>query len=89
VKLHQSIAVCLTLMAGVTADGCFAQSATDQTQSVAAGTASQDQAGAVSAVAIVPSASSGLTREQVQRELADFQNSEQAAKMRELYRGSN
>ena len=34
-KLHQSIAVGLALMAGVAADGCFAQSATDQTQSMA------------------------------------------------------
>ncbi len=88
-KLHQSIAVGLALMAGVAADGCFAQSATDQTQSMAAGAASQDQGAAVSPIALTPSASSGLTREQVERELADFQNSAQAAQMRELYRGSN
>jgi hypothetical protein len=88
-KLHQSIAICLALTAGVAADGCFAQSATNQTESVAAGSASQDQAVAVSGVAPAPSASLGLTREQVERELAAFQHSDQAAQMRELYRGSN
>jgi hypothetical protein len=85
----QSIAVSLALMAGVAADGCFAQSATDQTQSMAAGAASQDQGAAVSPIAQTPSASSGLTRQQVERELADFQNSAQAAQMRELYRGGH
>jgi hypothetical protein len=87
-KLHQSIAVCLTLMAGVTADGCFAQSATGQSESVAAGTAAQDSAVAVPAVAPAPSDSVGKTRAQVVRELEDFQNSDQAAQLRELYRGN-
>jgi hypothetical protein len=34
-KLHRSIAVCLALMAGVTADGCFAQS--DQSERAGVG----------------------------------------------------
>jgi hypothetical protein len=85
-KLHQSIAVCLALMAGVTADGCFAQSATNQNESVAVGNAPQDAA--VAAVTPTPAISFGKTREQVMHEQADFQNSDQAAQMRELYRGS-
>jgi hypothetical protein len=88
-KLHQSIAICLALTAGVAADGCFAQSATNQTESVAAGSASQDQGATVSAVTPAPSVSLGKTREQVRRELEDFQHSDQAAQMHELYRGSN
>ena len=87
-KLHQSIAVCLALMAGVTADGCFAQSATNQNESLAVGSAPQDPAVAVAAVTPTPAISLGKTREQVMREQADFQNSDQAAQMRELYRGS-
>jgi hypothetical protein len=86
-KLHQSIAVCLALMAGVTADGCFAQSATNQNESVAVGTAPQDPAVAVPAVTPAPPVSLGKTRAQVIRELEDFQNSDQAAQMRDLYRG--
>ena len=46
-KLHQSIAVCLAMMAGVTADGCFAQSTTNQNVSIAVDNASQDPAIAV------------------------------------------
>ncbi|SOE95582.1 hypothetical protein SAMN05414139_08466 [Burkholderia sp. D7] len=88
-KLHQSIAVCLAMMAGVTADGCFAQSATNQTESVAVGTVSQDTAVAVPAAMPTPPVSFGKTREQVMRELQDFQNSDQAAQMRELYRGGS
>ena len=86
-KLHQSIAVCLALMAGVTADGCFAQSTTNQNEPVAVDNARQDPALAVRAVT-QPAMSLGRTREQVMREQADFQNSDQAAQMRELYRGS-
>lgn len=86
-KLHQSIAVCLALMAGVTADGCFAQSETNQNDPVAVGSAPQDPAVAAPAVTPVPSVSLGKTRAQVMRELEDFQNSDQAAQMRELYRG--
>jgi hypothetical protein len=87
-KLHQSIAVCLALMAGVAADGCFAQSATNQDESVAVGNVPQDPAVAVPAVTPAPSVSVGKTREQVMRELEDFQKSGQAAQMGELYRGS-
>jgi hypothetical protein len=87
-KLHQSIAVCLALVAGVTADGCFAQSATNQNESVAVGNAPQDAEVAVAAVTPTRAISFGKTREQVMREQADFQNSDQAAQMRELYRGS-
>jgi hypothetical protein len=87
-KLHQSTAVCLALMAGVTASGCFAQSATNQTESVAVGTVPQDPAVAVPAVTPTPGISLGRTREQVMREQADFQSSDQVAQMRELYRGS-
>lgn len=87
-KLHQSLAVCLGLMAGVTADGCFAQSTTNQDESVAAGNAPQVSAVAVPTVALPPPASLGKTREQVMRELDGFQNSDQAARMSELYRGS-
>jgi hypothetical protein len=87
-KFHQSIAVCLALMAGVTADGCFAQSSTNQNESVAVGTAPQDSAVAVPAVSPASPVALGRTREQVKRELEDFQNSDQAAQMRELYRGN-
>jgi hypothetical protein len=87
-KLHQSIAVCLALMAGVTADGCFAQSATNQNESVAVGNVPQDPAVAVPAVTPTPAISLGKTREQVTRELEHFQKSGQAAQMGELYRGS-
>ncbi|WP_213764539.1 hypothetical protein [Caballeronia sp. dw_19] len=88
-KLHQSIAVCLALMAGVTADGCFAQSATNQNESVVAGSTPQDPAVAVPAVTPAAPVSMGKTREQVRRELEDFQNSDQAAQMRDLYRGGS
>ena len=87
-KLHQSIAVCLALMAGVTANGCFAQSAAGQSESVAAGTAAQDPAAAVPAIAPVPADPIGKTRAQVMRELEDFQHSDQAKKLHDLYRGS-
>jgi hypothetical protein len=87
-KFHQSIAVCLALMAGITADECFAQSATNQNESVVVGTAPQDSAVAVPAVTPASPVSLGKTREQVKRELEDFQNSDQAAKMQELYRGN-
>jgi hypothetical protein len=87
-KLHQSIAVCLALMAGVTANGCFAQSATGQSESVAVGTATQDPAITAPAVTPVPADSVGKTRAQVMRELEDFQHSDQAEKLHDLYRGS-
>lgn len=88
-KLHQSIAVSIALVAGVSANGCFAQSTTNQSESVAVGTAPQDPAVAVPAVTPTTSISLGKTREQVMRELEDFQNSDQAAQMRDLYRGGS
>ena len=77
-KLYQSITVCLALMAGVTADGCFAQSATNPNESEAAGNAPQDPAVAVPTVTPAPPVSLRKTREQVMRELEDFQKSGQA-----------
>jgi len=86
-KLYQSITLCLALVGGVTADGCFAQSATNQNESVADGNAPQVSAVAVPTAAPAPPVSLEKTRQQVIRELEDFQNSGQAAQMRELYRG--
>ncbi|MFM0260515.1 hypothetical protein [Paraburkholderia sediminicola] len=88
-KLCQSIAVFLALIAGVTADGCFAQSAISQKDSVADGDASQVSAVAVPTVTPAPPVSLGKTRAQVIRELEDFQKSGQAAQLRELYQGGN
>jgi hypothetical protein len=51
-KLYQSITVCVALMAGVTADGCFAQSAIKQEESVADGNAPQVSAVAVQTVTV-------------------------------------
>jgi hypothetical protein len=87
-KLYQSITVCVALMAGVAADGCFAQSAIKQEESVADGNAPQVSAVAVPTVTPATPVSLGKTRAQVIRELDDFQNSDQAAQMRQLYRGS-
>ena len=87
-KLYQSMTVCFALIAGVTADGCFAQSETNQQAAVADGSAPQIPAVAVPAVTPAPPTSLGKTREQVMRELEGFQNSDQAARMSELYRGS-
>jgi hypothetical protein len=86
-KLHQSITVCLALMAGFAADGCFAQSAIDQKESVADGNAPQVAAVAIPTPAPAPAVSLEKTREQVMRELEDFQRSGQAAQLRQLYRG--
>lgn len=88
-KLYQSITVCLALIAGVAADGCFAQTAINQQTSIAEGTAPQDPAVVVPAVTLAPAVSVGKTREQVIRELEDFQNSGKAAQMRELYQGGS
>jgi hypothetical protein len=86
-KLFQSITVCLALIAGVTADGCFAQTAINQQGAVTDGNAPQVSEVAVPAVTPAPSVPVGKTREQVIRELEDFQNSGQAAKLRDLYQG--
>jgi hypothetical protein len=88
-KLYQSITVCLALIAGVTADGCLAQTAINQQESVTDGNAPQVSAVAVPAVTAAPPVSLGKTREQVMRELEDFQKSGQAAQLRELYQGGN
>jgi hypothetical protein len=82
-KFYQSIAVCLALMAGVTADECFAQSTTGQNESVAASSAPQG-----TAVTPAPDVSVGKTRAQVIHELEIFQKSGQADELRDLYRGS-
>jgi hypothetical protein len=87
-KLHQSITVCLALIAGVTADGSFAQSAINQQQSVADDNSQRATEVAVQTVTPTTPVSVGKTREQVMRELEDFQKSGQAARMRELYRGN-
>jgi hypothetical protein len=87
-KLYQSITVCLALTAGGTADGCFAQTATNPQESVAAGSTPQTPTIAVPSVTPAPAVSVGKTRAQVIRELEDFQNSGEAAKMRDIYQGS-
>ncbi|APA89954.1 hypothetical protein BJG93_31485 (plasmid) [Paraburkholderia sprentiae WSM5005] len=87
-KVYQSVTVCLAVVAGMTADGCFAQSATNQQESVAAGSTQQAPAVAVPAATSATPVSPGKTREQVMRELEDFQKNGEAAKMVELYRGS-
>jgi hypothetical protein len=89
-KLHQSATfVCLALMTGTAASGCFAQAATNQQDSVAQGTAPQDSALAAPAVTPDTAVSAGKTRAQVMRELEDFQNSGEAMKLRDLYQGGS
>jgi hypothetical protein len=89
-KLYQSVtAVCLVLVTGTAACECFAQSATNQKNVVAEGTAPQDSTLAAPTVTPDPAVSAGKTREQVMRELEDFQNSAQAAKLRDLYQGGS
>ncbi|MFM0032635.1 hypothetical protein PQR70_41205 [Paraburkholderia madseniana] len=86
-KLYKSVTVCLALMTGIAADGCFAQSATNQKDSIVERNAPQDPAVGAPTITPAPSVSLGKTREQVMRELEDFQNSGQAAKLRDLYQG--
>ncbi|MFM0174963.1 hypothetical protein [Paraburkholderia sediminicola] len=86
-KRYQSVTVCLALMTGIAADGCFAQSATNQKDSIGEGNAPQDPAVGAPTITPAPSVSPGKTREQVMRELEEFQNSGQAAKLRDLYQG--
>ena len=85
-KVYRLIIVCVSVVAGVTAEGCFAQSASPQDAAMT---------GNVQALSAVPvphadtgPVASGKTRAEVTSELADFQNSDQAAQMRELYRGN-
>ena len=88
-KLYQSVTVCLAVMTAIAADGCFAQSATNQKDSIVEGNAPQDSAVEAPTITPAPSVSLGKTREQVIRELEDFQNSGQAAKLRDLYQGGS
>ncbi len=88
-KLYPPILVCLALIAGAAADGCFAQSTLSQNQSATDGNAPQISAVAVPDPAPPSSVSAGKTREQVLRELEDFQKSGQAAQLQDLYRGGN
>jgi hypothetical protein len=84
-KPHQTITVCLALVAGVAADGCFAQTAISQQSAPAP----QDPAVVATAATLAPPVSVGKTREQVMRELEEYQNSDRAAQMQALYRGGN
>ncbi|MFM0279750.1 hypothetical protein P0D75_17215 [Paraburkholderia sediminicola] len=88
-KRYQSITVCLALLAGVTANGCLAQTAVTQQGAVTEGNAPQISEVAVPAVTPAPSVPVGKTREQVMRELEDFQKGDGPAQMRDLYRGGN
>lgn len=87
-KFQQLLAVCLALLAGGTADRCFAQSTINQNESVADGNTPQVSGGGVPTVALAPPASLGKTHEQVMHEQTDFKNSDQAMRMSALYRGS-
>jgi hypothetical protein len=87
-KLYQSINVCLALIAGVTTDGCFAQTAINQQEgAVTDGNAPQVSEVAVPAVTPAPSVPVGKTRAQVMRELEDFQKNGGPAMMLDIYRG--
>jgi hypothetical protein len=88
-KLYQSITVCLALLAGVTADGCLAQTAVTQQGVVTDGNAPQVSEVAVPAVTPAPSVPVGKTREQVMRELEDFQKNGGPALMLDIYRGGS
>lgn len=70
----------VALVATVTAGTCLAQSATDQPAPAAA---------PATATSMQSDTPAPLTREQVMREQAEFQNSAQAAEMREIYRGGS
>lgn len=86
---YQSIVVLLALVAGVTADGCFAQSTNNQQESVAGGNVPQVATVTDPAVTTASPNAPGKTREQVMRELEDFQKSGQATQMLDLYRGGS
>ena len=88
-KLYQSITVCLAVTAGVTADGCFAQTAINPQGAVTDGNAPQVSEVAVPAVTPAPSVPVGKTRAQVMRELEDFQKNGGPALMLDLYRGGS
>jgi hypothetical protein len=87
-KVYRLIIVCVSVVAGVTANGCFAQSTASQQDAVVNGDAQQLSAVALPNVDTTTPAVFGKTRAQVMREQSDFQNSDQAVQMRELYRGN-
>jgi predicted RNA-binding protein with PIN domain len=87
VKLNRFIATSLVLAAGVTAGTCLAQSSNDQQETITESGAAHISAVAVPS-AVQPTTVAEKTREQVMRELVEFQNSLQAAQVREIYRGS-
>ncbi|WP_250517183.1 hypothetical protein [Caballeronia sp. INDeC2] len=75
-KLNRSIAIGLVLAAGVTSGTCLAQSSNNQQETVTQSGGAQ------------PAAVGEKTREQVMRELIEFQNSPQANQVQELYQKS-
>ncbi|MDB5835635.1 MAG: hypothetical protein JWR14_5465 [Caballeronia sp.] len=87
-KVYRLITICGSVVAAMAANGCFAQSATSRQDSVASGAAQELSGVAVQNVDTSTAVVLGKTRAQVMREQADFQNSDQAVQMRELYRGN-
>jgi hypothetical protein len=84
-KRYQLIAVCLAMLAGGAATGCFAQSSTSGQEPAADGSAPKDPAVAVLTAAPAPAVSTGTSREQVAHEQEDFTKGAQLARMRKLY----
>jgi hypothetical protein len=76
------------LMAGVGAETCMAQSSDEQQETFTQSGGAQMTEVVVPSAAVPPPAPLDKTREQVMRELIEFQHSPQAAQMRELYRGN-
>lgn len=87
-KVYRLILVCGSVGAAMAVNGCFAQSATNQQDSVTTGDAQQLSGVTVPNVDTATPIVLGKTRAQVMREQSDFQNSDQAVQMRELYRGN-
>jgi hypothetical protein len=87
-RFNQSVAVALAFLALSTAEACFAQQTLNQQQSLAS---DNSQAPADVGIQTVKRTAPNVlerTRDEVMHELETFQNSEQAAQMRELYRGN-
>ena len=87
-RFNQPVAVTLALLALSTAEACFAQQTLNQQQSFAN---DNNQAPADVGIQTVTRTAPDVlerTRDEVMQELETFQNSEQAAQMRELYRGN-
>jgi hypothetical protein len=87
-KVYRFITICGSVVAALAATGCFAQSATSQQDSVASGNAQEPSGVAAPNVDTSTTVVMGKTRAQVMREQADFQNSDKAVQMQELYRGN-